>query len=212
MKKILLASALALVSVAGFAQGLVTFANASSAGWPNPTFDRLVHWDASAASFNPALTPGGLVSSNQVPGLTSLRAALYYAASTDYNLADFVAASGGPADFKNSTSTTVGSWFGHPDTLDTIPEGTTANLVVFVWDSSVNADPRAAGAAGALYGASAIFQYTSPVSTTTPPTDFLMYNLGPIYVGTLTFPEPTTFALAGFGAAAILIFRRKALP
>ena len=207
MKKLLITAAMAMVSVAGFAQGTVTFANASSAGWSNTTFDRYVHWGASAAAFNPALTAGGLVSSNQVAGLSSLRAALYYAASTDNNLADFVAASGGPGTMKSSTSATVGSWFGHTDTLDTIPNGTTANMVVFVWDSSVNADPRAAGAAGGLYGASAIFQYTPPTAAITGPTDFLMYNLGPISVGLV--PEPTTFALVGLGAAALLIFRRR---
>lgn len=209
MKKLLITAAMALVSVAGFAQGTVTFANASSAGWANPTFDRYVHWDSTATNFNAALAPGGLVSSNQVAGLTSLRAALYYAASTDNTLADFVAASGGSGTMKNSTSATVGSWFGHTDTLDTIPNGTTANMVVFVWDSSVSANPLAAKAAGGLYGASAIFTYTPPTASLTSPTDFLMYNLGPINVGISPVPEPATFALAGLGAAALLIFRRR---
>jgi hypothetical protein len=201
-----------MVSVAGIAQGTVTFANASSVGWANTTFDRLVRWGPGASSFNAALTEGGLVSSNQVPGLTSLRAALYYAASSDNNLADFVAASGGPETFKNSTSATVGSWFGHTDTLDTIPNGTTANLVVFVWDTSVNADPRLAGAAGGLYGASAIFQYTPPTNPMYFPTDFLMYNLTSFTVGLIaepSIPEPTTIALVGLGAAALLVLRRK---
>lgn len=73
----------------------------------------------------------------------------------------------------------------------------------------MNADPRAAGAAGALYGASAIFQYTPPTGPIgASPTVFLMSNLGPISVG-FAAPEPTAFALAGLGAAALLIFSRK---
>jgi hypothetical protein len=138
-----------------------------------------------------------------------LRAALYYAASTDNNLADFVAASGGSASLKASTSATAGSWFGHTDTLDTIPLGTTANMVVFIWDTSVNADPRLAGSQGGLYGASAIFQYTPPTAPITSPSDFLMTGLGPISVGITPVPEPATFALAGLGAAALLVLRRK---
>ena len=206
MKKMLLTSAMALVSVAGFAQGTVTFANASSVGWSNTTFDRLVHWGPTAIDFNPLLTRGGLVSTNQVPGLTSLRAALYYAASTEEDLADFVAASGGPASLKASTSANVGSWFGHTDTLDTIPNGTTANMVVFVWDASVGVDPL--DALGGLFGQSAIFQYTPPTAAITSPTDYLMYNLGPINVDYFV-PEPAAFTLAGLGAVALLIFRRK---
>ena len=209
MKKILIATFLTLVSAAGFAQGGVDFANSTvGVGWIDTTIERHVRWDATAAQFNPGLTAGGLVSSNYngVAGLTGLRAALYYAASTDNNLADFVAASGGSSTFRGSTAGLAGTWFSHFDTLDTIPNGTTANLVVFVWDTSVNADPRAAGAAGGLYGASSIFQYTPPTTPIPAPSDFVMNGLTGFTVGVI--PERSTFALAGMGAAALLIFRR----
>jgi len=210
MKKLLFTTAAVLLTVAAFAQGTVTFANASSTpGWANPTADRYAHW-LNATGFNPALTDGGLVNSNQVPGLTSLRAALYYAASTDFdpNFVGYVAASGGAASFKTSVSATAGSWFGHNDTLDTIPNGTTANLVVFVWDTSVSADPLSPAAQTGLYGHSAVFQYTPPTNPLALPSDFLMAGLTGFGVG-FTVPEPGAFTLVSLGAAALLIFRRR---
>lgn len=212
MKKVLLTIAAAVLTTAAFGQGVVTFANASSTpGWANPTFDRYAHWGPLVPS---PLVPGGLVVSNYAGAsaalagsLSSLRAALYYAASTQNDINQFTLAAGGSASFKGSTSLTAGSWFGGNRTLDTIGSGVTANLVVLVWDNSITTNPLSAAARGGLFGQSAIFQYTPPTNPQAQPSDFLMTGLTAFNVDLI--PEPATFALAGLGAAALLIFRRR---
>src|SRR6185369_15770227 len=167
-----------LLTVAAFGQGVVTFANASSTpGWAVPSFDRLVHFGITG---NANIPVGALVSSNYAGvNLGSLRAALYYAASSnvDPNFAGYVQAAGGAATFKSSTSATAGSWFGGQRTLDTIGLGTTANLVVLVWDNNLSTDPLSAAARGGLWGASSVFQYTPPTNPQAQPSDFLMTGL-----------------------------------
>jgi hypothetical protein len=208
MKKLLITTAATLLTVAAFGQGQVSFNNASSiAGWTSVA-DRNVHFSSNSAALPPGITPGANVSSNHAGlNLTSLRAALYYAATTQTDVNLFTAAGGGPATFKTSTSATAGSWFGGNRTLDNIAIGAPANLVVIVWDSSLTSDPLSAAARGGLYGQSAIFQYTSPTSPTPAPAEFLPNNLAAFSISII--PEPSSFALAGLGAAALLIFRRR---
>jgi len=189
------------------AQGLVYFGNASSIGWSNPAVDRYVRWgNLGVDGFGGFGIPrDGLVSSNYNGfNFSSLRAALYYAASTDFdpNFVGYVQAAGGLATFKASTSATAGSWFGGNRTLDTIGPGTTANLVVLVWDSSLSTDPQSAAAKSGLWGASSVFQYTPPTIAQPQRSDLLMYGL--------TFPivpEPGALPLLLFGAFAVRLLR-----
>jgi len=209
MKKILLTTAAMALTVAAFGQGQINFSNASTISGFNPVANRNVTFDATAASANPAYVAGANVSSNYAgTDLTSLRAALYYAPSTQSDLSQFIAASGGPVTFKASTSATAGSWFGGTRTLDNLGIGVTGNFVVFVWDISKAANPLLASAQTGIYGHSSIFQYTPPTSATPAPAEFLPNNLTAFSVGAV-IPEPSTFALAGLGAAALMIFRRR---
>src|SRR6266404_2937633 len=86
------------------AQGLVLFGNASTLGWADPTVDRYVRW---GTGNDPPYPPAGSpVASNYGSiNLSSLRAALYYAASTDFdpNFTGYLPASGGPTTLKHST-------------------------------------------------------------------------------------------------------------
>ncbi len=107
------------------AQGLVFFGNASSiAGWEIQR-DRNVKFDATAALYNPLLVAGDNVSSNYAGvNLSSLRVALYFTLGTlvdaDWqdvtNLA--MPYAGSPyTTFRQSISTTAGSWFGGSRTM-----------------------------------------------------------------------------------------------
>jgi len=202
MKKILLTAAATLLTVAAFAQGTVNFANASTTA--SLTGDHSVRFGNVSAP----LVSGALVSSNYAGvDLSGLRATLYYGVGIS-DLAAMAQASGtAGASFKPSTSTTAGSWFSRTATLDTVPLGTAANLIVVVWDSKLSADPRSGAAMAGLWGASAPFSYTPPAGSTPAPAEFLMTGLQPFTIGIV--PEPTSFALAGLGAAAMLIFRRR---
>jgi hypothetical protein len=215
MKKLLLTTLSSLLAVAAFAQGTVTFQNASTvAGWASVA-DRNVKFGADAANYNPALVAGANVSSNYAGvNLSSLRAALYYAPGT---VADSewqsitLAAAGASASFKQSTSATAGSWFGGTRTLTQIPAaGGLASLMVVVWDTSLSADPLSAEARAGLWGRSAVFAYSTPSGSTPAPAEFLPNNLASFTIGQAGIvPEPSTMALAGLGAASLLIFRRR---
>jgi hypothetical protein len=209
MKKLLLTAAGTLLTVAAFAQGTVNFANASNiAGW-NPVVDRNVRFGATAALYNPLLTAGANVSSNYAGvDLTFLRAALYFAPGAVTDVGLFSQSAGGAATFRSSTSAIAGSWLGGTRTLTGInAQGGLASLFVVVWDSRTGADPLSAAAQASLWGSSAIFQYTTPASPTPAPADFLPNALTGFNIGIV--PEPSSFALAGLGAAALLIFRRR---
>lgn len=210
MKTLLCTTAAALLSVAAFGQGQINFNNASTINGFSPVANRNVTFDNSVTTVG--LIPGANVASNLVSATgstTSLRAALYYAASTDFdpNFIGYVAAAGGSVTFKSSTSATAGSWFGGTRTLDNLANGVTGNLVVFVWDSSLTTDPLNPLAKGGIYGHSAVFQYTPPTDPTPAPALFLPNNLAAFTVGVV--PEPTSLALLGLGAAAILAIRRR---
>lgn len=213
MKKTILTTLTSLLAVAAFAQGSVTFQNATSQPFPTAA-DRNVKFGATAALFDPLLVAGANVSSNYAGvNLSGLRAALYYAPGTvaDANwLQVNLAASGGfGATFKSSTSTTAGSWFGGGRTLDTIaPVGGVSSLLVMVWDSTLTADPFSVAAQSGLWGRSAVFSYTTPTSGTPAPNEYLPNNLASFTIG-YNIPEPSSMALAGLGAASLLIFRRR---
>lgn len=211
------------------AQGVVTFQNASTAAGWNPVADRNVRWSPSAASFNPLLVAGDNVASNYAGlNFSTLRAALYYAPGTvsDANWQQVnLAASGGSATFKQSTSATRGSWFGGTRTLDTIAnQSGTASLMVVVWNSALSSDPFSAAAQTGLWGRSPVFGYTTPAGTTPAPSEFLPNNLTSFTVGynpqfpfittspvsvVLTTGGTTTFSVTAVGAPVLLYQWRK---
>jgi len=213
MKKILLTTALGLIAaVSSYGQGAITFANATSS-YGTATPDHLVRWDASAAQFNAGLVAGGLVASNSGGvNLTGLRAQLYYGSSTVTSLAGMIAVTDAPATWRASTSLNAGSWLGGGRTLVGFDPGQTVTLAILVWDSSVQADARLAAAGvgttyAGVFGSSGFFNYNIPTGNPAP-SAFLPGN-SPFTVGFTPVPEPTTMALAGLGAAALMIFRRR---
>jgi hypothetical protein len=90
--------------------------------------------------------------------------------------------------------------------------GSAAYFEVFVWDSAYSS-PQLAMLAGSYEGSDNIFSMTPGTSIAYPAinsggntTWTAVGNENPLMVNV---PEPTTFALAGLGAAAMLIFRRR---
>jgi hypothetical protein len=152
--------------------------------------------------------------------IQTLVAQLYYGSSTA-TAASLIAVSTAPGTLRSSTSASAGTWFGNGTrTLAGFNPGDTVNLQVRVWDISKGTDYNQAIADCVAYnntavgfnwfGASTIFQYTIPTNPTPAPSEFNMNN----FTGfSLTFifdcPEPSTFALTGLGAAALVFLRRR---
>ena len=225
MKKALISIIASLLTVAAVAQGTVVFGNASSiVGW-SPQRDRNVKFDPTAALYDPLLVAGANVSSNYAGvNLSGLRAALFFAPGTlpdpDWQAVTNLAmtASGSAfATFRQSTSTTTGSWFGGSRTMQGVPPYSAyASLMVVVWDGALAADPFSPAAAPGLWGRSSVFHYVTPGPEGYPGPDvFLMQNLESFSIGALfppeLIPEPTPPTLIGASAAVLMLFRPRRL-
>jgi hypothetical protein len=206
MKRFLLLILLASLSGSATAQGTVNFANASSTpGWPSPIADRHVKFNS---WWYPVPVTGLNVSSNAFGvDLSGLRATLFYGVGTSYLLEMTEATMSARPTFKSSTSTTAGSWFSKTATLDLVPPGVTANLIVVVWDIRLSLDPRSAAAMSGVWGMSSPFQYTPPSSLTPAPSEFLMTGLQSFSIPWI--PEPSGFALFAVGLGTLLMTRRR---
>jgi len=201
MKKVILTSLTTLVAAVAFGQGTVFFANDPGTLTSPP--DRLVRFAAGN-------TPGNVFGTNfaGVVG-TNFQAQLYFGASSAPDGA-LVPVSTTPGRFRASTTTLAGVWASGGDrTLGTNPFGSTVKLQVRVWDINAGATYEAAilNTGNFASGTSASFLYNIPGGAGNPPTDFYMYNFSTFTIQAV--PEPATFALAGLGAAALLIFRRR---
>jgi hypothetical protein len=98
-----------------------------------------------------------------------------------------------------------GAWnvAGTQPVLGTAPQG--YQVYVIGWDANY-LSPYAAAFANAAVGWSSVFNYTAVNQIGTPAT---MPASGLLPFGVAPIPEPATFTLAGLGAAALLIFRRR---
>jgi hypothetical protein len=86
--------------------------------------------------------------------------------------------------------------------------GSPAFFIFAAWDGAF-ASEAAAQAGGSYYGDSGVFTVTPSSGTTLPASiQTASWTGGPVIL-TAVVPEPSTFALAGLGAAALLIFRRR---
>jgi len=103
----------------------------------------------------------------------------------------------------------AGRYSGGVITLAGIAAGNSFDFVLLGWTGAA-ADFDAAIAGGDMAGVSAKYTLATLDPLLPPPTlanadGFAGFSLAPVSV----IPEPSTFALAGLGAAALLIFRRR---
>lgn len=190
MKKTILTTLMSVAAVACYAQGVVNFANDSGALTSPP--DRLVRFASS-----------GLPATG-----TNLQVQLYYGASTA-TANSLIPVSNNPARLRASTTSAPGTWSaGGGRTLTGFDTGSTALLQVRVWDLNFGATYEAAFANPlntGLIGVSQPFTFLVPAAT-----DVVNQAMSGFQGFTIAaIPEPATFALAGLGAAALLIFRRR---
>jgi len=217
MKKLLVLSILASTAASVLAQGIVTFQNLDTgAGIRSPIY---------------LLTVGGALPSGTD---TSLRAALLggptgtaaaFIAGSRTNQSGQVSSQGSlsllasgasGATWTTFRTGTAGGFVGVGSDSGRVVTGqdwgTTAEVQVVAWNGGYNTWAQAyaawqAGTPGVLIGASNPINLTLPAGPTDP-------NLAKL-VGLESFamvpnvPEPTSFALAGLGAAAMMIFRRR---
>jgi hypothetical protein len=197
MKKYLSVLAVAAMASSAFAQGLVNFNNGTGLvqQWTSPANSTLIsvpkgggvvqlYWAAAGTAYT--------------PWSASLTPAAWYAANPGWSL-------GGSIGF---TTPAAGKFAGGAQTLTPLTPGGNIDYVVIGWTGSA-ASFDAALAANAMVGVSSKFSSGTGNPTTVPPgtatplsASFGGMTLQPV-------PEPSTFALAGLGAAALLIFRRR---
>lgn len=201
MKKLILTTLTSLAAVAAFAQGTVNFVN-DSVNLTSPP-DRFIRFATAQSAGNPFGTNLAKAAG------TNYMVQLYFGASTAPE-ASLVPLTAAPANLRASTSASVGVWInGGSRTFQSAAAGSTIELQIRVWDINFGATYEAAFANVAnssSIGKSAIFLYTVPDSTAAPGA-FLLSNFSTFTIDSI--PEPSTFALAGLGAAALLIFRRR---
>jgi hypothetical protein len=199
MKKLILTTLMTVAAVGAFAQGTVNFLNDTVTLSTPP--DRFIRFG----------TGQGALSGTPAFG-TNIQVQLYYGASTAPEAA-LIPVTSAPARLRASTSTAIGTWSaGGFRTLTGFDFGAgTVNIQLRAWDITLGATYELAfqnpAFAGSLSGKSSVFQYLIPASSGAPGGDFVMKNFQTFAVDAI--PEPSTFALAGLGAAALLIFRRR---
>jgi hypothetical protein len=231
-KSLIIVAALALATGSAFAQGNVSFGG-TLRGIANNTNNTVglgtYTWTAGAvdvtllfapASTTSALTALGIVggpnagdsATNGAPPSYSVAQA-WAALGTDTagswqylngaGAANTVLASitgSGTFTYNGGSGWAAGNWLA----------GTTYSVYELAWFTGGGAytTPALAGANDAWVGWSKIVQYT-PTSGVTQPVFLNAANLGFFGVGGTPVPEPATFALAGLGGLAMLMFRRR---
>jgi len=218
MKKLIVALTVSLTCLGAFAQGKISFQTDSL---------HLAYY-ANTAPQDAALASNG-VSSVLMPLGVTLVADLYLGTDS-HNLLYWKTTSFSTTPGKWNTANVSSGANGAGPAGPTPPGGTVVNVIAVIRDGSLtppptlNPDP-VANAYGTYFGESAEFQFTLGTSAIAypqmwsasgnwPAGTFPMSGPGIAAgsegaIGVSPVPEPATFALAGLGAAALLIFRRR---
>jgi hypothetical protein len=208
MKKILAIGALATLTLSAFGQGQLTFNNRVLTVTPNvsaPVYIDVVgsgtNGAASGATVRAALL-GGSTSGTPASASTAGTLALLVSPSTPATWATF------------RTGTLAGFVAVGTDSARNsgLAYGSTGLFQMVAWEGTQDtwAAAYAAWQSGQIRAG-----FSNPIQSavTTGPTDLAvpaLQGLNPFAIGfNVVVPEPSSFALAGLGAAALLIFRRR---
>jgi len=202
MKKTLLTLGFVAISIAAFAQGKILIENVNQ-----PVFLGATTLPADAAFANTILPYDSAFGGGVDNGLPSGKVIQFglYGGSSLTLLTVLPVNSGAGNDFGQiaSVNFTLPSGF---------PSGTAANFQVKLWDAPY------ASLEAQEFAATLDYFYVSPVFQVTPGAvannsiaggSFTTWAAGNMVLQLPAVPEPSTFALAGLGAAALLIFRRR---
>jgi len=211
MKKLILTACAVTCAASVFAQGTIQFNNRVSSTLTTHVY---VGGNSSRVGNGPTDNPSGPADWS---GYTLLTGSGYMAAILGANGAGVAESSltfgANPTTTSFRTGTSAGGFAIVIATINSVaPDAASATLEVFAWDRAASGitDPAAALAAwkaGSTWagGLSGTFTVNNMGGNTfTPPvmTGLQSFNI-------YTVPEPATMALAGLGAAAMLIFRRR---
>lgn len=209
MKKLLTLSAVALLAASTYGQGLVTFNNRDTASTPNilaPVTLNGALASGTAARIallgGPNATGVGAVLNFGAPGSTMGNLSLLASPNSGNTWVNF--GTGGRAGFA-----AVGTDSGR--VLSNVGFNADAKLQLVAWTGNFTDWSSAFAAAlndpTIQVGASAPWTvHTAADAITFPPVNT---GMTPFSMGVIAVPEPSTMALAGLGAAALLIFRRR---
>jgi len=216
MKKLIVTLVATVACLGAFAQGKISFQNDSL---------HLAYYGNTSPA-DSALASNGVSSVSMPLGVTLV--ADLYMGTDSANLLFWKT---------TSFSTTAGKWNavsvssganGNGPAGNTPPGGTVENVMAVIRDGSLTPpttlNPQTAQPYGTYYGQSLEFQFTLGSSVTYPTmfgtagnwplgtfpmsgANVITGSEGAIAVSAV--PEPATFALAGLGAAALVIFRRR---
>jgi hypothetical protein len=201
MKKylsVLAVAAMAVYATSAFGQGTVVFNNGNNGlvqQWTDNNNQTLINVPKGGGMVQLYWAPAG---SAYVPWTANLSGAAWQLLNPLWKAEN-------PIGF---TTPAAGKFTGGTLTLQPLGAGAGIDYVVMGWTGAA-ASFDAALAANSMVNVSAKFGSTTGNPTTTPPgtatpiaDTFGGVTLQPV-------PEPSTFALAGLGAAALLIFRRR---
>jgi len=211
MKKVLLTLTATVFAVSVFAQGTVFFNNAQSAsGIKAPVYGVEVGDTSVSKTGN---TASGLPVGTQTYTGTLLTGAGYLAqilAGNGANASTLVAASTAPTSFR--TGSAAGFFAGGDAVLVGVPaDAAVATVQVVAWDNTSGQYGTWSAAETAWKAGLIAAGKSSPINVNAIGGGL---NSSPLLTGLQSFniymvPEPSTMALAGLGAAALLIFRRR---